>query len=336
MIIELLLPSLLSVVSSKIFLDWWMKTAPRLGFIGKDMNKLGEIYAVEASGIWVVLSSVFGILAYIAVETYTDMNSDLVSLMSISLTLLLAGLLGFFDDILGWKKGISPAKRVLFTIPISIPLIVVKAGSSTIELPFIGTLDLGLIYPLMIVPIGIVGASNAFNMIAGYNGLESLQGIILLGSTLPLLYFTGRSLAIYVISPVLAALITFYILYNKYPAKAFPGNSFTYGIGAFYASLAVYWNFEKYAVLSFSLYFVELILFIRGLLNGVYKENFGRVSADGSLLPPYEKTFSLTHLAIKIVRKIKKRCYEPDVVNTIAILQLVVCILSLATVFLVK
>ncbi|MEM4952678.1 MAG: glycosyl transferase family 4, partial [Desulfurococcaceae archaeon] len=67
MIIELLLPSLLSVVSSKIFLDWWMKTAPRLGFIGKDMNKLREIYAVEASGIWVVLSSVFGILAYIAV-----------------------------------------------------------------------------------------------------------------------------------------------------------------------------------------------------------------------------------------------------------------------------
>lgn len=336
MIIELLLPAFISAVSSKVLLDWWLKTAPKLGLIGRDMNKPGEHYAVEASGIWIILSSIFGILTYIALETYTDMRSDLIPTMSITITILLAGLLGFFDDILGWKKGISPVKRVLFTIPISIPLVVVKAGSSNIELPFLGLIDLGLIYPLFIVPIGVLGASNAFNMIAGYNGLESLQGLILLGLSLPLLFFTSRFIAIYVVTPVMIAITVFYFLYNKYPAKAFPGNSFTYGIGAFYASLAIYWNFEKYAILSFTLYFIELTLFIRGLLNNVYKENFGSVQPDGSLLPPYEKAYSLTHLAIKIVRKLKGRCYENDVVKTIALLQFLVCSMSLAIVFLLK
>jgi UDP-N-acetylmuramyl pentapeptide phosphotransferase/UDP-N-acetylglucosamine-1-phosphate transferase len=336
MIMELLLPAMLSALFSKILMDWWLRTAPKLGFLGKDMNKPGEHYSVEASGILVVLSSVFGILAYIALETYTDMRSDLVPMMSISMTLLLAGLLGFFDDILGWKKGISPAKRVLFTIPISIPLVVVKAGTSTVELPFIGAMDLGLIYPLVIVPIGILGASNAFNMIAGYNGLESLQGLILLASASILCYSTGRTYAVYIMSPVIVAILMFYLFYNKYPARAFPGNSFTYGIGAFYASLAIYWNFEKYAILSFTLYFVELLLFIRGLLNGVYKENFGKVQSDGSLIPPYEKSYSITHLAIKIVRKVKGKCFEPDVVKTIAIMQLLVCVSSLAIVFLIR
>ncbi|MBU4492200.1 MAG: hypothetical protein KKD69_07045 [Euryarchaeota archaeon] len=32
--------------------------------------------------------------------------------------------------------------------------------------PFLGTLDIGLLYPLLIIPIGMIGASNAFDMLA--------------------------------------------------------------------------------------------------------------------------------------------------------------------------
>lgn len=336
MFLELALPALTSAVLCKALLDWWLEVAPKLGFMGKDMNKPGEHFAAEASGVWVVLSSVFGILLYIAIEVYTDKRSDVIPVLSITLTLLLAGLLGFFDDILGWKKGISPLKRVFFTIPISLPLIAVKAGYSTVDIPLVGVLDLGLLYPLLVVPVGVVGASNAFNMIAGYNGLEALQGLTLLFFASVLLALTNNLDAVYVVLPVASAIFVFYSLYNKYPAKAFPGNSFTYGFGAYYASLAIYWNFEKYALYSFALYFLELVLFIRGLLNKVYKENFGRVQADGSLLPPYNKSYSVTHLAIKIAMKLKGKCYERDVVKTICALQVVVCTLALLATLLFK
>jgi len=331
--LDLIVPLVVSSIIVKLFMDWWINTAPKLGFKGRDMNKPGEVYAVEASGVWVILSIVFGIMSYIAIERYGDARTDVIPILSITSTLLLAGLLGFFDDILGWKKGISPLKRVVFTIPVSLPLVVVKAGSSTIELPFIGVLDLGLIYPLVIIPIGVLGAANGFNMIAGYNGLEASQSIILFLYMSILSYLTGRFDAIYITVPTIAAITVFLLLYNKYPAKAFPGNSFTYGIGALYATIAIYWNLEKYAVLSFTLYFIELLLFLRGLKNGVYKENFGIPQEDGSLKPPYDKSYSLTHIAIRVVTRIKGKCYEKDVVLFIALFQTLVCSISLLLVY---
>jgi len=82
-------------------------------------------------------------------------------------------------------------------------------------------------------------------------------------------------------------------------------------------------------VLSFTLYFLELLLFIRGLLHGVYKENFARVDSSGNLIPPYEKSYSVTHLAIKAVRVIKGVCREVDVVLFIVTMQLIICVVSL-------
>lgn len=331
--IEYILPSVFSALTAWILLSWWVKIGYKLGFIGRDMNKPGEHYAVEGSGIWIVLSSVFGILLYIAMETYSDRRSDVIPLLAVTLTLLLAGLLGLFDDLLGWKKGISPLKRVLLTVPLALPLMVVKAGTSIIEIPFMGVLDLGLIYPLLIVPAGVVGASNAFNMIAGYNGLESLQALILLLFTSILAYTRGAWDLVAITLPAIGPILLFYLLYNRYPARAFPGNSFTYGVGALYASLAIYWNFEKYALLTFTLYFVELALFIRGLLNGVYKENFGKPQPDGSLVEPYDKIYSLTHFAIRVTRRLRGKCRETDVVAVVSTLQLIICIISLLYVY---
>ncbi|MEM4824950.1 MAG: glycosyl transferase family 4, partial [Desulfurococcaceae archaeon] len=126
-----------------------------------------------------------------------------------------------------------------------------------------------------------------------------------------------------VVPPLVIALSTLLVFYNynKYPARVFPGNSLTYGYGAFYASVVIYGNFEKFGLMMFALYFIEFSLFVRGLVNRVYKENFGKVADNGDLMPPYDKVYSLTHLAIKMNILIKGNCREIDVVKVIAILQ---------------
>lgn len=328
-VLKAVVPLVSSSVALTIMLDWWVKVAPKLGLVGKDMNKPGNRIAVEAGGLWVILASVFGILLYIAIDNYVDRAPDAIPQLSIALTLLLAGLIGYFDDALGWKRGISPIKRVILTGPISLPLVAVKAGYSKVELPLVGVIDLGPLYSVLVVPAGIVGASNAFNMIAGYNGLEARQGLIILACVLLLSVYKGFTDVLYVVLPVIGAILVFYLRYNRFPARVFPGNSFTYGIGAFYASLSIYWNFEKYAMYSFTLYFIELLLFLRGLLNSVYKENFGVVLEDGSLLPPYKKSFSLTHIAIKLSIAMKGKCFEKDVVNIVNIMQVIMCSVGL-------
>ncbi len=61
---------------------------------------------------------------------------------------------------------------------------------------FLGTLDTGLLYPLLIIPIGMIGASNAFNMLAGYNGLEAGMGIVILSTLGLIAYNTGNTVAV--------------------------------------------------------------------------------------------------------------------------------------------
>jgi len=50
------------------------------------------------------------------------------------------------------------------------------------------------------------------------------------------------------------------------------------------------------------------------------------VNKDGSLDPPYKEIWSLTHIAIRTVKKIKGRCYENDVVILIVGLQALWCL----------
>ncbi len=319
-----LIPLLISFFTTYYLVKKWIPVAKEFGLVGKDMHKLDKREVAESGGIWVIIGITFGLLFYVFLKKYIlNTETHLVEILSIIIIALLSGLLGFIDDLLGWKKGLKPWQKPLFTLPIALPLVVIKAGYTKITLPFIGTIDLGLLYPLVLVPVGIMGAANGFNMIAGYNGLEALMGIVLFFFLFLKFYELKYYWLAYISLIIIFSLLAFFY-FNKYPAKVFPGDSLTYSIGALYASLVILGNIEKYGVLLFSLYFLELLLFIRGLLNGVYKENFGKVQPDGSLIEPYDKIYSVTHLAIRILRKIKGKVYEWEVVYFIVGLQILI------------
>ena len=91
----------------------------------------------------------------------------------------------------------------------------------------------------------------------------------------------------------------FYI-FNKVPAKVFPGDIVTYSIGALIAGMAILGNFEKIAFVVFIPYIIEVILKSRGRLE---KHSFGKPRKEGTLEMPYDKIYGLEHLAIKILGK---------------------------------
>ncbi len=327
-IVYLTVAMLISFIGAYMLTGWWVKRGREAGFVAKDMNKPEGATAVESGGIWVMVATVFGLLTYIAMKVYLGTGRNyLLELMTLALLLFMTSFIGFLDDILGWKKGLRVSARIISMVPIAIPLVVIKAGHSTMALPFIGIVDFGILYPLLIVPIGILGAANAFNMIAGYNGLEAGQGLLLMFFTMIYTYINNVHPSMEASVIMIPALLAF-LSYNWYPAKVFPGNSFTYGMGAYYASLIVLGNFEKFGLLLFTLYFVELILFLRGIRHGVYKENFGIPTRDGITLR-YDKIYSLTHLAIWIQLRIRGRATEKGVVYIILSLQTIVGILAL-------
>jgi len=232
------------------------------------------------------------------------------------------GFIGFIDDILGWKIGLSKIARISLTLIAAIPLVVINAGQSYVNLPFIDGTNLALIYPLFLIPLGIVGAATTFNFLAGFNGLEAGQGILILSALSLIAYLTGPQWLALVGLIAVFSLIAF-LYYNKFPAKIFPGDSLTYPIGGLIAIMAILGNIEKIALFFFIPYFIEIALKSRGKLK---KQSFGKPNKDGSLELRYKKIYGLEHLAIWVLKKIKKskKVYEKEVVYFIYLFQFIV------------
>jgi len=326
---------LISFILTMYSLPKWIKKCQQVGLLWGDMNKIGgemnraggNKNVAASGGVVVVMSFVLGVLFYIAVRTFIlDIDGVGISIFALLSVILILALVGFVDDILGWTyQGLSIRFRLFLAFAASVPLIVINAGSSIINIPFLGFMDVGFFYPLVLIPLGIAGATTTYNFLAGFNGLESGLGIIILSFLSFVAFLTGSSWLSVVGLCMVASLIVFYF-YNKYPAKVFPGDVLTYSIGALIAIMAILGNFEKIAVFVFMLYIVETGLKVRG---GLKKQSFGKVNNDGSLDLPYDKIYGLTHLSILILKKFKKKVYETDVIYLIFIFQIIICLLAL-------
>jgi len=322
--ILLLATIFISFFCALFVIPFWIRKARQENLVGKDMHKQNKNEVAEGGGVGVMFGFSIGVLLYLAINTFYFQRSEfLISIFAILTTLFIATMLGSIDDLLGWKKGLSKSMRIVMMLFAAIPLMVINAGESIL----LG-IDFGLVFPLFLIPLGIVGAATTFNFLAGYNGLEASQGILILSALSVVTFLTGNSWLSVIALCMVAALTAFYI-FNKYPAKIFPGDTLTYPVGALIAVIAILGNIEKIAIFFFIPYILETILKLKGWLR---KESFAKLNKDGSLELPYTKMYGLEHLAIKILKKIKpsKKVYETDVVYLINGFQILIILIGFA------
>jgi UDP-N-acetylglucosamine--dolichyl-phosphate N-acetylglucosaminephosphotransferase len=306
-------------------MPFWIKKAKQIGLVWEDMNKPTKERNIAGSGgIAFVIGALIGIFMYIAIQTFYFKSSDGISIQIFALTsmLLLVSGIGLIDDLFGWKRGgLSKRTRIILVLFSAVPLMVINAGESTVM-----GINLGMFYPLLIIPLGVIGATTTFNFLAGFNGLEAGQGIILLSAMSVVTYLTGNAWLTVISLCLVASLLAFYI-FNVNPAKVFPGDALTYAVGASIAGIAILGNVEKIALFFFIPYLIEMVLKLRG---GLKKQSFGKPNEDGTLELPYDKIYGLEHLAILILKKIKpsKKVYENDVVYLINLFQIFVVLLG--------
>ncbi len=322
----LIMPLLLTFLLVLFFMPIWIRKARQVGLEWDDMNKLSSPKVAGSGGLVVVFGFIIGVLLFIAYRVfYLGSEEFLIEILALlSSVLLLAGI-GTLDDLLGWQKGgLSRRSRIILVGLAAIPLMVINSGKSTMSLPFIGLVDLGYLYPLILIPIGVIGATSTFNFLAGFNGLEAGQGVILLSSISLITYFTGNSwLSIISLCMVLALLP--FLFYNFYPARVFPGNTLTYVIGGLIAIFSILGNFEKIALFFFIPYILETVLKSRGKLQ---KQSFGLPKKDGTLDLRYNKIYGLEHLSIWILNKTSIKATEKKVVFLLLAFQLLIIIIG--------
>lgn len=266
--------------------------------IGKDINKIGQPEVAEMGGTIVLLGFVFAVMIALHLHSYFDLfpGLNLLALLASLLTIVLVGILGIIDDVIGWKKGIRQYQHALFPIFAALPLMVLPQviGNTGIQVPIFGFVNFGILYGLLLVPIAITGAANAANMLAGLNGLEAGMGLLNAIAMLLMALVIGETSVAILMVGMIGALIAF-LYYNWSPAKIFPGDSLTLMMGATIAAASIIGNMEKAAIMLFALYFIELILKGRTKMQA---ESFGKIQPDGTLKSP-EKIGSLTHVVMR-------------------------------------
>ena len=186
------------------------------------------------------------------------------------------------------------------------------------------------LYPLLVVPLGVIGSTNGFNLLAGYNGLETGMGLVIFA----VFGFTGilvGKLWIAFIAFIVYACLLAFLAFNWYPAKVFPGNSFSYSIGALIATLAILGNMERIAIWLFIPYFLDIVLYFRARVIDKMGDvqAFAKPNEDGSLEMPYEKIYDTTHLALWVLKRVKAKVYERDVVLCVIGFQVLVAVSGL-------
>jgi len=309
MILEIF-TSILSFLLALILTPFFIHYFKISGIVTKDLHKKNKPFLPHSLGIPFVLSLTFSLLFYIFLQILIYQDYKNVSyLLASLLTLLLISLAGFLDDIntsqvkvgkyIEGKAGLKRIYKVLLTFPAALPLMVVMVGDTTMNLPLIGTIDFGIFYSLLIVPIGVIGASNAVNMLDGFNGLAAGMGLVYTFSLSLYALLHNSILAFVILFSAFTALIPCFI-YNFYPAKILSGDSLTYSLGALLAIGAIIGNMEKASLITFIPFFIQGILkFYSRFKLGYFASDLGVLTKDGKIKSKYKRIYSLTHLAMK-------------------------------------
>lgn len=319
-----IIPLIVSFILTIILLPPFIKRMKIQKFLGTDLNKFNKPKVAELGGTMVFLGFTAGIFSAIFLATYFEVfKINLGFLLAGFSTIAIIAFVGFIDDIIGWKKGIRQWQHALFPIIAALPLMAISIGKTSMNIPFFGTIDFGIFYSILIIPIAITGAANAFNMLAGHNGLEAGQGIILTSVLTIIAFFSGQTTALILGLAMIGALLGF-LYFNWFPAKIFGGDSLTLMVGANLAIMSILGNMQTFGAILISLFFIEFLI----KAKHKFKSECYGVPQKNGILKASPKRGSLTHFILKL-----KPMKETHLVLTILGIQVLIGLVVLSIYF---
>lgn len=279
------------------FTPWLIRYLRRIGLVVKDQHKLDKPLIPVSGGISVAAGIFVSVMMYVFLRTFYFHDAGSLLLIFAALTsLLIITFVGFFDDLLIRKdkessSGLKQWQKPLLTLMAAVPLIVISAGNTYIGIPFYHSIDLGLLYPLVLLPLAVVFSANMVNLLAGYNGLETGMGLVYTGMLGLYAYANQAYIAALIALVTFAALLAFF-WYNWSPARIFPGDSLTYLLGGVIAVIAIVGDLERAALLASIPFIVEFFLKMRSRFQA---QSYGGL-VRGKVKTDYPKIYSLVHV----------------------------------------
>lgn len=237
---------------------------------GQDLNKLSRQQIPESQGV--ISGAVFLIIlfcfipfpflnCFVEEQCKAFPHHEFVALIGALLAICCMIFLGFADDVLNlrWRH------KLLLPTAASLPLLMVyftNFGNTTIVVPkpfrwILGLhLDLGILYYVYMGLLAVF-CTNAINILAGINGLEAGQSLVISASIIVFNlvelegdYREDHVFSLYFMIPFFFT--TLGLLYhNWYPSQVFVGDTFCYFAGMTFAVVGILGHFSKTMLLFF-------------------------------------------------------------------------------------
>jgi len=280
---------------------------------GIDLSKrTTDVKVAESMGV--IVSAVYLCVMFLFIPfpfRHWWFNSDFPhhkfeEFMSALLSICCMIFLGFADDVLNlrWRH-----KLILPTMA-TLPLLMVYMANlnSTFVLlpiqlrPFLGqAIDLGVLYYIYMGMLAVF-CTNAINILAGINGIEAGQSLVIALSILVhnvlQLYLEESNpdshlFSLYFIIPFIAV-TTALLKHNWYPSRVFVGDTFCYFAGMTFAVVGILGHFSK----------TMLLFFIPQVLNFLYSvpQLFHFIPCPRHRLPKYNRSTDKLEMSRAVFR----------------------------------
>lgn len=196
---------------------------------------------------------------------FADQIGPLILLLFVTIGF---GLIGFIDDyIIVVKKnnqGLTSKQKFLAQIAIAVTFYIVSVAlpnyqfESAINIPFTDwSLPLSVFYIVFII-FWQVGFSNAVNLTDGLDGLSTGLSVIAFAFYAILSFVLDKPEIGLFCLVMLASLIGF-LIYNKYPAKVFMGDTGSLALGGIFATISIMLNQEITLLLIGFVFVIETL-----------------------------------------------------------------------------
>jgi UDP-GlcNAc:undecaprenyl-phosphate/decaprenyl-phosphate GlcNAc-1-phosphate transferase len=302
----------------------------RAGRVAKDAHKTDAPQVAEPAGPALFVCLAAGEAA-VAV-----MYGSLVPLVLVGV-MAIAFIIGLYDDLLVLGGKAKPALLVLAGVPLIVAEYSrIQAVDPRLFFPFLGPTSphptLYAIFVLAAIPV----VSNAYNMMDSFNGeisgFTTVTAIALTFAILLKLLFTPGYPVDRLASslPLLAIGIGFYF-FNRYPSRAFDGDSGSLVLGALFAGVAITAGVEIAAVVAIIPAVLNSYYIITSARGFVERRRMGRptyLGEDGKMHAGEGPGAPVTLIRLLLL---DGPLSEQELVRSILVLTAASCLLSAIT-----
>ena len=293
----------------------------------KDPNRkiIPESLGIVPGFVFLGVSIISQIFMNLTIIQQLEYNAALLSICFMVL-------LGFSDDVLDlrWRY------KLVLPLVASLPLVFAYGGATNVVFPkiisdIIGikNLELGIFFKIFISLLAIF-CTNSINILAGINGLEVGQSLII-GATIILfnlieiishqqekLFENVFSLSI--IMPFFFCSLALFI-FNKYPSQVFIGDTYCYFAGMTFACAGILGHFSK-TLLFFFIPQILNFLYSFPQLIGIFpcpRHRLAKFDVKSKKLIGKKENMNLLNLSLIICGPTR----EQDICNIIIIFQII-------------